>query len=221
MKKPSKSQIAAAKREIAVEDDAARQLREAPDQLAIAAENSRRSRLPSEHPDHICGLSCDGQDGSNSYCARLRRKLFDKPPQRRAAPSRLVTYGDEPRGWQVPADDTIEYAFYYFTKKYGGEHCAVQGDAIVKQDTADAIRQLERAGKLPGSFQGFAVRWELLKEPLTVAEAGRKGGTRTSALYGSEHYQQIGKKGGARVRELVRAGKAAKTARPRGRTSSR
>ena len=76
MKKPSSSQIEAAKRAIAAEDETARQLRDAPEQIAVAAENSRRSRLPSAHPDHICGLGCDGQDGQNSYCARLRRKLF-------------------------------------------------------------------------------------------------------------------------------------------------
>lgn len=76
MRRPSASEVAAAKRAIAAEDEVARQLRERPEQIAAAAENSRRSRLPSEHPDHICGLSCDGQDGQNSYCARLRRKLF-------------------------------------------------------------------------------------------------------------------------------------------------
>lgn len=76
MKKPNKSAVAAAKREIAVEDEEARRLRESPEQQAVSDENSRRSRLPSEHPDHICGMLCDGQDGQNSYCSRLRRKLF-------------------------------------------------------------------------------------------------------------------------------------------------
>lgn len=78
MKKPSSYQVALAKRQIAEEDEVARQetLNSQKDQ-AIAAENSRRSQLPSEHPEHICGLGCDGQDGQNSYCARLRRKLFN------------------------------------------------------------------------------------------------------------------------------------------------
>lgn len=39
-------------------------------------EVQRRTHLPSSHPDHICGIFCDGQDGSNSHCARLRAKLF-------------------------------------------------------------------------------------------------------------------------------------------------
>lgn len=65
---PTAWQVARAKREIELEDlGAAKRL----------AESSRsRDSLPSEHPDHVCGLMCDGQDGSNSQCARLRTKLF-------------------------------------------------------------------------------------------------------------------------------------------------
>ena len=69
MKLPSKRAVAQAKREVKEE-------------IRIAEEQKRaRSRklldgLPSEHPDHVCGLMCDGQDGASSYCARLRFKLF-------------------------------------------------------------------------------------------------------------------------------------------------
>lgn len=32
-------------------------------------------RLPSSDPLHTCGMYCDGQDGSNSHCARERAKI--------------------------------------------------------------------------------------------------------------------------------------------------
>jgi hypothetical protein len=71
---PTPEQIEAAVREIEAEDKAARaRIREYD---PVAAENGRRSQLPSEHPEHIHGMMCDGQDGMNSYCERLRRKLF-------------------------------------------------------------------------------------------------------------------------------------------------
>ena len=39
----------------------------------------RRVHLPSENPDHLCGLLCDGQDGvKTSDCARVRIRLFGK-----------------------------------------------------------------------------------------------------------------------------------------------
>ncbi|MHB1415086.1 MAG: hypothetical protein ACYC1C_07515 [Chloroflexota bacterium] len=37
------------------------------------------------------------------------------------------------------------------------------------------------------------------KEPMTVREAGRKGGETTSNKYGREFYEQIGRKGGETV----------------------
>ncbi len=50
-------------------------------------------------------------------------------------------------------------------------------------------------------------------KPMTVGEAGRKGGMRTSRTHGHEFYEQIGhkggKKGGPRVRDLIAAGKKA------------
>ena len=49
--------------------------------------------------------------------------------------------------------------------------------------------------------------------PMTVREAGRKGGLRTSATHGHDFYQEIGHKGGLKggpkVRDLIQAGKKA------------
>ncbi len=53
------------------------------------------------------------------------------------------------------------------------------------------------------------------KGKMTVAEAGRKGGLKTSATHGEEFYSEIGRKGGKiggpkggqRVRKLVQVGK--------------
>lgn len=45
------------------------------------------------------------------------------------------------------------------------------------------------------------------KGNMTVQEAGRKGGTRTSQTHGREFYQEIGHKGGQKVRDLINRGK--------------
>ncbi|AFD00493.1 hypothetical protein Mtc_1749 [Methanocella conradii HZ254] len=47
------------------------------------------------------------------------------------------------------------------------------------------------------------------KGEMTVREAGRKGGTTTKQRYGEGYYESIGKKGGQKVRELIRKGKEA------------
>lgn len=47
------------------------------------------------------------------------------------------------------------------------------------------------------------------KGKMTVEEAGRKGGMRTSREHGSKFYHEIGTKGGQRVKDLVQAGKKA------------
>lgn len=47
------------------------------------------------------------------------------------------------------------------------------------------------------------------ERPMTVREAGRRGGEATSGKYGRGFYEEIGKKGGQRVRELVEQGKRA------------
>ena len=47
------------------------------------------------------------------------------------------------------------------------------------------------------------------KGKMTVGEAGRKGGKSTLKKYGPEFYEEIGKKGGQKVRELIKQGKRA------------
>jgi uncharacterized protein len=46
---------------------------------------------------------------------------------------------------------------------------------------------------------------------MTVAEAGRMGGERTSETHGREFYEEIGHKGGQRVKELIEEGKQAES----------
>ena len=45
------------------------------------------------------------------------------------------------------------------------------------------------------------------KGEISVREAGRRGGQETSRTHGKEFYQEIGHKGGQRVRELIKEGK--------------
>jgi len=45
------------------------------------------------------------------------------------------------------------------------------------------------------------------KGKMTVEEAGRKGGERTSETHGREFYSDIGQKGGQKVKKLVEEGK--------------
>lgn len=49
--------------------------------------------------------------------------------------------------------------------------------------------------------------------PMTVREAGRKGGMRTSQTHGHEFYEDIGRKGGVKggpkVKQLIEEGKRA------------
>lgn len=47
------------------------------------------------------------------------------------------------------------------------------------------------------------------KGSMTVQEAGRKGGKRNLEKYGREWFRRIGSKGGARMSELIEAGKRA------------
>jgi general stress protein YciG len=47
------------------------------------------------------------------------------------------------------------------------------------------------------------------KGEMTVKEAGRKGGNTTKQRYGEGYYESIGKKGGQKVRELIKRGKEA------------
>lgn len=45
------------------------------------------------------------------------------------------------------------------------------------------------------------------KGKMTVAEAGRLGGERTSQTRGEKFYSEIGRKGGQKVRRLIQEGK--------------
>ena len=45
------------------------------------------------------------------------------------------------------------------------------------------------------------------KGEMTVGEAGRKGGEKTAKTHGHEFYEEIGHKGGQKVKELIEAGK--------------
>jgi uncharacterized protein len=45
------------------------------------------------------------------------------------------------------------------------------------------------------------------KGKMTVGEAGRMGGLKTSETHGPEFYSEIGRKGGQKVRKLVEEGK--------------
>jgi general stress protein YciG len=45
------------------------------------------------------------------------------------------------------------------------------------------------------------------KGGMSVRDAGRKGGEVTAQRHGPQFYQEIGKKGGQRVKELIEQGK--------------
>jgi len=45
------------------------------------------------------------------------------------------------------------------------------------------------------------------KPTMTVREAGRKGGMVTAQRHGPQFYEEIGKKGGQKVRELIELGR--------------
>ena len=49
-----------------------------------------------------------------------------------------------------------------------------------------------------------------VKGTMTVQEAGRKGGMKTAQTHGKDFYEEIGHKGGQRVKELIEEGKRAK-----------
>lgn len=51
---------------------------------------------------------------------------------------------------------------------------------------------------------------------MSVRQAGKKGGETTSEKYGREHYQEIGQKGGQKVRRLVKEGEQSEARNQRG-----
>jgi uncharacterized protein len=48
------------------------------------------------------------------------------------------------------------------------------------------------------------------KGTMSVQEAGRRGGQRTSQTHSRDFYEEIGRKGGQKVRELIEEGKRSK-----------
>ena len=48
------------------------------------------------------------------------------------------------------------------------------------------------------------------KGKMTVQEAGKRGGMKTAETHGREFYEEIGHKGGQRVKELIEEGKKAR-----------
>ncbi|HUO55874.1 MAG TPA: KGG domain-containing protein [Candidatus Paceibacterota bacterium] len=44
---------------------------------------------------------------------------------------------------------------------------------------------------------------------MTTSEAGKKGGDKTASTHGREFYQEIGHKGGQKVRRLIEEGRQA------------
>jgi len=48
------------------------------------------------------------------------------------------------------------------------------------------------------------------KGKVSVSEAGRRGGEKTSKTHGREFYQEIGHKGGQKVRDLINRGKSSR-----------
>jgi len=49
------------------------------------------------------------------------------------------------------------------------------------------------------------------KGKMTVQEAGKKGGMKTAQTHGREFYEEIGHKGGQKVKELIEEGKKARS----------
>jgi len=49
-----------------------------------------------------------------------------------------------------------------------------------------------------------------VKGTMTVQEAGRRGGMKTAQTHGKDFYEEIGHKGGQRVKELIEEGKRSK-----------
>jgi len=56
---------------------------------------------------------------------------------------------------------------------------------------------------------------------MSVNEAGRRGGEKTSQTHGREFYEEIGHKGGQRVRQLVEEGKQSEGSKSSSTSSAR
>lgn len=55
------------------------------------------SKYPPEDPRHVCGMFCDGQDGSNSDCARRRRAAVEKSVDKSNEPTKQQPMSNEER----------------------------------------------------------------------------------------------------------------------------
>ncbi len=83
-----------------------------------------------------------------------------------------------------------------------------RGGAQGEGDMADGEGKVD--SKVDGSMGGGAARAEPEegRRGMTVSEAGRKGGITVRDERGHAFYEEIGKKGGQKVRELIERGKS-------------
>jgi general stress protein YciG len=88
-----------------------------------------------------------------------------------------------------------------------GTHRAVQRDLVSaeKQDPGKDRKSEPMSVRDAGRKGGRATRARY--GPEFFAEIGQKGGKAVSQRYPSEHFQEIGRKGGRRVAELVERAK--------------
>ena len=62
-------------------------------------------------------------------------------------------------------------------------------------------------GKADGTPDDGTERPPTERPAMTVQEAGRRGGAATKARYGPEFYEEIGRKGGSKVKSLLAEGR--------------
>jgi general stress protein YciG len=62
---------------------------------------------------------------------------------------------------------------------------------------------------------------EMGRGSISVQEAGHRGGSTVARKYGRGHFQEIGRKGGQRVRQLIQEAKEMEGGTTRGSRSSR
>jgi hypothetical protein len=93
------------------------------------------SFLPGWHPDHICGLHCDGQDGKNSQCAQEKASA-QSPTALDKKVRDIVRIGFIPLGVLV-AGSYMEG---------GNHHVVLEGATILTTPNREyALRALKRA----------------------------------------------------------------------------
>jgi general stress protein YciG len=96
--------------------------------------------------------------------------------------------------------------------------CTEREDDVKKKDMIPDryLKEFKSGTWVPSMTQVQAMVDELIERraaasnaPISVADAGRKGGRKVRDERGQEFYQEIGRKGGAAVRTLIEAGKRA------------